>query len=174
MEDKNAISLSTSSEELENRLLSETDVDNLQDIINIFNLNIKRKDILRINKLSDLQDVIFNQMNDRLQTNADAFSNKDLLEYFKAVQDTINKTDKTLNSVDVGAIQITQNQLNVNVDEKLNRESRAKILDAVNAILTKTKVDSSETLISEETSKSEDSIEKPIDVEFKVEGEVAV
>lgn len=159
MDDDKAISLATSKQELEDRLLSETNIDDLQNIINIFNLNIKKKDILRTSKLSDLQDLVFEQMQERLSQNAHAFSNKDLLDYFKVVQDTINKTDKTLNDVDVNSIQITQNQLNVNIDDnKLTRESRAKVLDTVNAILNKTKTEQ---------------IEKDaIDVTFEIEGKI--
>ena len=157
--EKDIVSLSTPQAELETKLLNETNIDNLQDIINIFNLNIKKKDILRISKLSDLQDMVFAQMQERLSQNAGAFSNKDLLEYFKAVQDTINKTDKTLNDVDTNSIQITQNQLNVNIDEgKLNRESRAKVLDTVNAILNKAKNDGE--------------VKEPIDVTFEIEGNI--
>ena len=64
-EDK-PISLNTPLEELKQKRLTENDLDKLDDIINIFNLNIKRKDIVRTSKLNDLQDKIADQMTLRL------------------------------------------------------------------------------------------------------------
>ena len=135
-EDKEIISLSTPQSTLEEKLLTETDIDELQDIINIFNLNMQKKNILRSSKLADLQDKVYMQMAERLDNKADEFSNQDLLSYFKTIQDTISKNDNTLDKINIPAIQIQQNQLNVNVSsEELNRESRARVLDAIQSIL---------------------------------------
>ena len=129
-EDK-TISLNTPLEELKQKLLTENDLDKLDDIINIFNLNIKRKDIVRTSKLNDLQDKIADQMALRLTEKANEFSNKDLLDYFKVLQDTINKSDNSLESIDTPAIQINQQQININEETELNRESREKVKNAV-------------------------------------------
>ena len=129
-EDK-PISLNTSLEELKQKLLTENDLDKLDDIINIFNLNIKRKDIVRTSKLNDLQDKIADQMTLRLTEKANEFSNKDLLDYFKVLQDTINKSDNSLESIDTPAIQINQQQINIGEETELNRESREKVKNAV-------------------------------------------
>ena len=129
-EDK-PISLNTPLEELKQKLLTENDLDKLDDIINIFNLNIKRKDIVRTSKLNDLQDKIADQMTLRLTEKANEFSNKDLLDYFKVLQDTINKSDNSLESIDTPAIQINQQQININEETELNRESREKVKNAV-------------------------------------------
>lgn len=135
-DEKSMVSLGASQEELEQRLLTETDINQLKDIINIFNLNIQRKNIIRTSKLSDLQDKVFTQMSERLDNEAADFSNQDLLNYFKTIQDTISKNDTTLDKVDIPAIQIQQNQLNVNLNgEELNRESRAKVLDVIQSII---------------------------------------
>lgn len=128
--------ITTSEEELEKSLLEETDVDNIKNIINLFNLNIKKKDIIRTAKLNELQDKVYNQMDKRLSQKADEFSNADLLTYFKTIQDTINKADTTLDKVDTPSIQIVQNQLNISEPEdKLSRESRDKITNVVQKIL---------------------------------------
>ncbi len=128
------IDLSTSIEELENKLLTENDIDKLNNIINVFNLNIKRKDMVRTSKLNDLQDKITAQIATRLEKNAGEFSNKDLLDYFKVLQDTISKSDNSLKSIDTPAIQINQQQINIGTD-KLNRESREKVKNVVSQIL---------------------------------------
>ena len=133
-EDK-PISLNTPLEELKQKLLTENDLDKLDDIINIFNLNIKRKDIVRTSKLNDLQDKIADQMALRLTEKANEFSNKDLLDYFKVLQDTINKSDNSLESIDTPAIQINQQQINIGEESELNRESREKVKNAVATFL---------------------------------------
>lgn len=133
--------LETPMKELETKLMQETDLDELNHIINLFNLNIKRKDILRTSKLNDLQDKVTDQIEERLTKNAGAFSNKDLLDYFKTLQTSIDKSDNNLDNIDTPAIQINQNQLNVNVTNNssdiLDRNSREKVSDAVKAILSK-------------------------------------
>lgn len=167
MPDEKAIAtLDTPVEELEQKLVSETDIDELKNIINLFNLNIKKKDILRTNKLNDLQDKVTEQIGQRLEYNAGAFSNKDLIEYFKVIQDTINKADNSLSSIDTPAIQFNQNQFNVQVNsnaDELDKESRDRVADAVKSILAKLekqKLESSQhEIVDVEYTEMEDSTE---------------
>lgn len=129
----NLPTLSTSEDELEKQLLEETDVENIRNIIDIFNLNIQRKNIIRTSKLNELQDKVYDQINERITQNADAFSNKDLLDYFKVVQETINKT--SVNSEDLVSPKIQLNQININTEPQLNKESRDRITSAISKIL---------------------------------------
>jgi len=129
------VSLDTPIEELEEKLLSENNIDELNNIINIFNLNIKKKDMVRTSKLNDLQDKITLQMQERLTKNAGEFSNKDLLDYFKVLQDTISKSDNSLKDIDTPAIQINQQQINLGTEDELNRESREKVKSFISKIL---------------------------------------
>ena len=136
MTDKNLLPINLSNEELEQRLIDETDIDNMKNIINLFNLNIKKKDIVRTAKLNDLQDKVYDQMNKRLTHKADEFSNADLLSYYKTIQESINKSDTTLDKVDTPAIQIVQNQLNINQEnDELSRESKKKVIDLVQKLM---------------------------------------
>ena len=128
---KPKLSLVSSKEELEERLLTEEDPDNLQNIVDLFNLNIRKKDIIRASKLNELQDRTVEQMANRLENKADEFSNKDLLDYFKIIQDTIIKSGT---SPEVPQIQINQQQIKIE-DNTLSRESRARVADAIQAIL---------------------------------------
>lgn len=123
------------SDDLENQLIQETNLENIKNIINLFNLNIKKKDIVRVSKLNDLQDKITNQIDKRLTNKCDEFSNSDLINYFKVIQETINKSDTTLDKVDTPSIQIIQNQLNVSAPEDFDKESRQRISDAVQKFL---------------------------------------
>ena len=136
MTDKNLLPINLSNEELEQRLIDETDIDNMKNIINLFNLNIKKKDIVRTAKLNDLQDKVYDQMNKRLTHKADEFSNADLLSYYKTIQESINKSDTTLDKVDTPAIQIVQNHLNINQEnDELSRESKKKVIDLVQKLM---------------------------------------
>lgn len=147
MEDKNdslevqpkPVSLETPMDELTDRILNETDIEQLDKIKSIFDLNIKKKEILRVNKLNELQDLTVEEMSNRLQKRSGEFSNQDLLGYFKTIQETISKSDTSLDSVDTAAIKVIQNQLNINVNSEpeLNRESKEKVLEAIRAILNK-------------------------------------
>lgn len=121
---------------LEQQIIEEEDVDELQDLINLFNLNLKKKDIIRSAKLSEIQDNVVNQMLERVEFNSEEFSNSDLINYLKIIQDTLNKTDNSLDTIDVPTIQINQ-QVNINNSENdsFDREARQRILDVVGTIL---------------------------------------
>lgn len=132
------ITLDTPLDDIEKRILEENDVDKLKNVIDIFNLNIQKKNIIRNSKLVELQDLITAQMQERVTQKADEFSNQDLITYFKTVQETLNKSDNSLDSVNIPAIKVVQNQLNINVQKNaLPRESKEKVLEVVNAILRK-------------------------------------
>lgn len=134
------ISLETPMDELNDRILNETDIEQLDKIKNIFDLNIKKKEILRLSRLSDLQDLTVEEMSSRLQNRSGEFSNQDLIGYFKTIQDTISRSDTSLDSVDTASIKVIQNQLNINVNDEnqLSRESKTKVIDAIRSILNKT------------------------------------
>ena len=133
--DNTKLSLATPESELENKLLNEDDVSSMKDIIELFNLNIQKKNIIRINKLNNLQDKVYNQIERRLEKYSDNFSNKDLLDYFKVFQDTIDKSNISTEDIKIPQIQV--NQQNINISNSLSVESRRKITDTVKNILNK-------------------------------------
>lgn len=131
-----SLPVNLTNEELEKKLFDETDIDSMKNIINLFNLNIKKKDIVRTARLNDLQDKIYDQMDKRISLKSDEFSNADLLNYYKTIQESINKADTTLDKVDTPSIQIVQNQLNIQQkDSSLDRDSRLKVVDLVNKFM---------------------------------------
>lgn len=136
--DRKLITLDTPIEELEEKLLKEKDVDNVKNIIDLFNLNIKKKNVIRANKLAELQDSISDQMQKRIESNADAFSNDDLLNYFKTVQQTIEKADTSSEDVKI-PVQITQQQINI-TDSVLDRDSRQRVISAIQSIIARQEV----------------------------------
>lgn len=119
--------------DLETRLMDEDNLDEINKIVEMFNVNLQKKNIIRSAKLSDVQDKVVQQMTDRFENRADSFSNDDLIKYHKIIQDTLTKTDTTMDNVKTPTIQINQQ---VNVDNvTFNSESRKRILEAVNNIL---------------------------------------
>ena len=128
----NDLTLKTPLEELEKNILEEENIDELNNIIDLFNLNLKKKDIIRSSKLNELQDNIVQEIGVRIE-NPYAITDKDLLGHFKAIQETITKSDNNLENVKIPTIQLNQ-QININKAE-FNSESRKKILAAVNNIM---------------------------------------
>ena len=127
------VSLTTAPEDMVDSILEETDIDDLNDIIKLFNVNLKKRNLIRSSKLSEVQDKVVEQIASRVEDRPDNFSNDDLLKYYKTIQDTLNKADTSLEQMDVPTIQVNQ-QINVGTDE-FDRESRKRILDTVNQIL---------------------------------------
>lgn len=128
-------------DDLKSQLLNENNIDNINEIIDLFNIQFKKRDIARLSTLNDLQDKISEQMYERLSKKADQFSNKDLIDYFKAIQDAMSIKDETLSKINNPAIQINQQQLNVNINTELNNDSRERVLDIVKQIINDGNVD---------------------------------
>ena len=127
------LSLTSPSEEMINSIMMEDDIDDLKDIVKLFNLNMKKRDLIRTSKLSEVQDKVVEQIAARVEDRPDNFSNDDLLKYYKTIQDTIAKTDTSLDKMETPSIQVNQ-QINVGTNE-FDRESRKRILDTVQQIL---------------------------------------
>lgn len=141
---------------LEKQLIKEENLDEINEIVDLFNINLQKKNIIRSAKLSDVQDNVVNQIAERFDKKADEFSNEDLIKYYKVIQDTLTKTDTTMENVKAPSIQINQQ---INVDNmQFDAESRKRILGAVNDIL------NSENVI-------EESKEKITDVDITQESE---
>lgn len=127
------LSLTIPSEDLEEKILTAEDPDELIDVIDIFNLNLKKRNIIRNNKLNDIQDKVVDKMLQKIEEEPWEFSNDDLVKFYKVTQDTLSKSQNIIDKESFPTIQVNQ-QINVAAPE-FNRESRAKILSAVHDIL---------------------------------------
>lgn len=119
------------------QIIEEDDIDKLKDLTTLFNVNTQKRNVLRIMKMNELLDKVTDKVMERFEKTPHNFTNDDLLKYMQATENSIEKANKNLNMVeDTPAIQLTQNnQVNINVENNLDRESREKVLDAVKAIL---------------------------------------
>ena len=122
---------------LVNEVLEEPDVSKTKDLISLFNWNMSKKNMLRVLKLNNLYDDVTDQMIKRFAYKPDQFSNDDLLNYMKTVQGAITSSSKMIEEMEEPAPAIIQNntQINVNVGDSFSRESRERILAAIQATL---------------------------------------
>lgn len=139
-EDKNElIEVSTNDlykqgDDLVNELIKENDTGKVNDLTNLFKLNQKKKDIYRANKLSNLLNLIDNEVYDRISATPESFDNYDLLKYMESTQSAISNTYQNLDRQPLIQINNQKNEINFN-NSGLDRESRARVLEVVSAII---------------------------------------
>lgn len=126
-------------EQLIEEILQETDAEKLKDLTNLFNIFQTKREVLRVNKLNDVQDALVQQMLDRLEQQPHNFDNKDIALWVKTVQLAKESSRQSLEKVETIPTIVHQNntQVNINVEESLSRESRERVLSVLNTILGK-------------------------------------
>ena len=122
-------------------ILDEQDPNKTKDLVDLFNWNISKKNVARIQKLNNLYDSITDQMTERVTKRADQFSNSDLLDYVKTIQSAIDINTKNLSQVQEPPLIVQNNntQINVNVVDALSKDSKERILRAVQETLEQAK-----------------------------------
>lgn len=129
--------LDTQTQQIAQEILNEDDIDKVKDLTNLFNLNAQKRNVMRVIKMNDLLDKVTDQVITRFEKRPDNFSNDDLIKYMQVTENAIDRASKHLNLVEeTPPIQLMQNnQVNINIDSGLDRESRERVMDAVRAIL---------------------------------------
>lgn len=129
--------LSIISPDFEDKVLNAGDPNDLKDLTQLFNFNQAKKNLLRLQKLSVLNDDVVSKIERRLLERPDDFSNRDLLDYLQVINNVLDKQSKSQDDVlDKPMITYQQNnQVNVNIANDLTRESRDKITDLISEIL---------------------------------------
>ena len=120
--------------DLTTKIIEETNPDELDNLTKLFTLNQKKKQIARTNKLSNLLELVDDEVIHRFTSgHPEIIEDDNLLKYWKITQETINQHNQ--DEQELPHIQIN-NQTNVNINSSgLDRESRAKVLEAVQEIL---------------------------------------
>ncbi len=135
----NADDLNQESLTLINQIIAEKDIEKTKDLTHLFNINQNKKTMIRIDKLSGLQDHLVDQFAKRIEERPDEISNKELMDGIKIVQDIIERGQKQVESVEqTPLIQFNQQNNSVNIGEggtQLNKESRDRVKNAVLALL---------------------------------------
>lgn len=135
----NADDLNKESLNLINQIIAESDIEKTKDLTHLFNINQNKKTMIRIDKLSGLQDDLVNQFARRIAERPDEISNKELMDGIKIVQDIIERGQKQVEGVNqTPLIQFNQQNNSVNIGEgtsQLNKESRDRVKNAVLSLL---------------------------------------
>jgi hypothetical protein len=129
------INLSNESQKLIGELTLETDKQKMQAIEQQFNDIQRKKQLARISKLSDVQDMLTDQFYQRISQRPDEISNKEMLDGMKVIQDLMEKNQKRAEVLEEIPQLIQINQTEVNVGNNLNRDSRERVKNAVLGIL---------------------------------------
>ena len=121
------------------KILDAEDLDELKDLTALFNINNQKRNALRILKMNNLLDDVTDNIIQRFEKNPHNFSNDDLLKYLQVTENAIDRATKNLNMVEeTPAIQMMQNnQVNININDGFDRESRLRVTDTVKQILNK-------------------------------------
>ena len=134
--------LKTQSTELLSKIVSETNSDNLKALTELFNENLLKKSISRLDKYSDLLDLVSTQAFKRMAEHPEEVETKQLFEAMKIIQDLMEKNANQIkNNSQVVTEQNTViiNQNNVKVGDSavshLNIDSRKRINDLISSIV---------------------------------------
>ena len=123
--------LSIEAQKLIGELTVEKDRQKMQSIEQQFNDIQRKKQLARISKLSDVQDMLTDQFYQRISQRPDEISNKEMLDGMKVVQDLMEKNQKHAEVIEDIPQLIQINQTEVNVGNNLNRDSRERVKNAV-------------------------------------------
>ena len=127
--------LNTEAQRLIGELTLEKDKQKMQVIEQQFNDIQRKKQLARISKLSDVQDMLTDQFYLRVSQRPDEISNKEMLDGMKVVQDLMEKNQKRAEIIEEIPQLIQINQTEVNVGNTLSRDSRERVKSAVLGIL---------------------------------------
>ena len=79
-------------EELVDQLINEDSIDKSKEMINLFNVNIAKKNTLRVLKVNELLDKVNEEAIKRVDESSDTLGNNDLINYMKAAQIQLDKS----------------------------------------------------------------------------------
>ena len=127
--------LNAESQRLVGELVFERDRQKMQAIEQQFNDIQRKKQLARVSKLSDVQDMLTDQFYRRISQRPDEISNKEMLDGMKVVQDLMEKNQRQPETIEEIPQLIQINQTEVNVGNGLNRDSRERVKNAVLGIL---------------------------------------
>ena len=119
-------------------IIDETDVDKTKDLLSLFNLYQAKRNTLRVAKLNEIMDNTIAEVSRRIETSPSTYGNDELNTLIKTVQGAIDFSTKGMNSVDnVTIVPVQQNQT-INIgNEAIDRDSKEKVINAVQSILKK-------------------------------------
>ena len=120
------------------RAVNENDPEKLKDLVYLFNNNIAKKSMLRVDKLNTLLDDVTDQA--RARVLAGNMDDGDLIRLMNVAQKSLEQSAISVNSINEQPI-IQLNQYNINSApqddsiESLSKESRERVLQAIKQLM---------------------------------------
>ena len=118
--------------------VNENDPEKLKDLVYLFNNNIAKKSMLRVDKLNTLLDDVTDQA--RARVLAGNMDDGDLIRLMNVAQKSLEQSAVSVNSINEQPI-IQLNQYNINSApqddsiESLSKESRERVLQAIKQLM---------------------------------------
>lgn len=125
-------------EQIVNQIIKAPTQKELQEQFDLFNINQSKKNALRIIKLNSLLDKVEDQAIERFEKRPDQVSNKELLDYMQVVANQIDRSQKVIDTLkDKPMIKVNhqKNEVNINIGSELNRDSKERVMDAIQVLL---------------------------------------
>ena len=136
---KKTYSLENSANDIITDALNETSSEEMKKHIDRFNLELTKKNMLRMVMLNNVLDAAQEEVFTRLMNSSDDMSNKELLEVINTFQTSMEKTSKNMEKVDeLPMIELRQQNVNINVDNTLDRDSKNKVINVIKELLKNT------------------------------------
>jgi hypothetical protein len=136
---KKTYSLESSANDIITDALNETSSEEMKKHIDRFNLELTKKNMLRMVMLNNVLDAAQEEVFTRLMNSSDDMSNKELLEVINTFQTSMEKTSKNMEKVDeLPMIELRQQNVNINVDNTLDRDSKNKVINVIKELLKNT------------------------------------
>ena len=129
-----SVKLDLESNNITQQIVNETDPAKIDDLTQLFMLNKKKKNLVRMNKLTNLLDVIDDEVILRFSEEPDTFNNDQLVKYMTATQQILGNISQEIEKTPLIQINNQKNEIHIN-EEGLSRESRMKVLDVISKIL---------------------------------------
>lgn len=120
--------------DITDKIINASTTDELNEVTNLFIANQRKKDMIRSHKLSGLLGIIDDEVINRFTSDPESFDHDQLLSYMNSTQKAIDSITRSLDEKPVVQINTQHNEININ-NSGLNRESRVKVLNAVQDIL---------------------------------------
>lgn len=130
-----ASSLIKEGNDLTMMIAGETDPNKLDDLTQLFNMNRKKREMVRVNRLSNLLELVDDEIMNRFTAYPDSFDHDQLLNYMRATTNAINNTTQSINQAPTIQINNTSTEVNFNSGMNLDRSSRERVMAAVSEIL---------------------------------------
>lgn len=112
--------------------------EDLQTQLDLFNINLSKKNAMRVIKLNNLLDKVEDQVVERIEKRPDLISHRELTDYINVISNQIDRAQKSVDALkDSPPIRIVnqKNELNINVGPQLDRDSKERVMDVLAILL---------------------------------------